>query len=57
MDPAGAALAAAYVKAATVVPMHYGTFPLLSGTPKELEAALKGKARVLVMEPGKPTPL
>jgi L-ascorbate metabolism protein UlaG (beta-lactamase superfamily) len=57
MDPAGAALAASYLKAATVVPMHYGTFPLLSGTPKELEAALKGKARVLVMEPGKPTPL
>jgi L-ascorbate metabolism protein UlaG (beta-lactamase superfamily) len=57
MDPAGAALAASYVKARTVVPMHFGTFPVLSGTPKELEAALEGRARVLVLEPGKPTPL
>jgi L-ascorbate metabolism protein UlaG (beta-lactamase superfamily) len=54
MDPAGAALAASYVHATTVVPMHFGTFPLLAGTPKELEAALKGKAKVVVLEPGKP---
>lgn len=54
MDPRGAALAASYVGARTVVPMHYGTFPLLAGTAKELEAALRGEAKVLVMEPGKP---
>jgi L-ascorbate metabolism protein UlaG (beta-lactamase superfamily) len=54
MDPAGAALAATYVKAATVVPMHYGTFPVLPGTPRELEAALKGRAKVRVLEMGKP---
>jgi L-ascorbate metabolism protein UlaG (beta-lactamase superfamily) len=53
MDPAGAALAASYVKAATVVPMHFGTFPVLPGTPKELEAALKGRAKVRILEPGK----
>jgi L-ascorbate metabolism protein UlaG (beta-lactamase superfamily) len=53
MDAQGAALAASYVKAKTVVPMHFGTFPVLTGTPKELEKALKGKAKVLVMEPGK----
>ena len=57
MDPAGAALAASYVKPRTVIPMHYGTFPMLTGTPKELEAALKGRAKVLVLEPGKPTAL
>jgi len=57
MDPAGAALAAAYVKAKTVVPMHFQTFPALPGTPKELEAALGGRAKVLVLEPGKPTAL
>jgi L-ascorbate metabolism protein UlaG (beta-lactamase superfamily) len=57
MDPAGAALAASYVKAKTVIPMHFGTYPVLPGTPKELEAALKGHAKVLVMEPGRPTPL
>jgi L-ascorbate metabolism protein UlaG (beta-lactamase superfamily) len=57
MDPAGAALAASYVKARTVIPMHYGTNPLLTGTPKQLEGALKGKAKVMVMEPGKPMAL
>jgi L-ascorbate metabolism protein UlaG (beta-lactamase superfamily) len=54
MDPRGAALAASYVRARTVVPMHFGTFPLLKGTPEQLEAALKGKAKVRVLEPGKP---
>jgi hypothetical protein len=33
--------------------MHYGTFPLLSGTPAEFTAALGASAtRVLVPEPG-----
>lgn len=54
MDPRGAALAASLVKARTVVPMHYGTNPFLTGTPEELEAALAGKAKVLVLVPGKP---
>ncbi len=54
MDPAGAALAAKYVKAKTVVPMHFQTIPAIPGTPKELEAALGGAAKVLVLEPGKP---
>ncbi len=57
MDPRGAALAVSYVRPKLVVPMHFGTFPALSGTPKELEAALKGHARILVLEPGKPTAL
>jgi L-ascorbate metabolism protein UlaG (beta-lactamase superfamily) len=54
MDPAGAALAASYVKPKTVVPMHYGTFPVLVGTPQQLEAALKGRAKVMNLQPGKP---
>jgi L-ascorbate metabolism protein UlaG (beta-lactamase superfamily) len=57
MGPAGAALAASYVGAKTVVPMHFGTFPAIPGTPQELEAALKGQARVQVLEMGKPTAL
>jgi L-ascorbate metabolism protein UlaG (beta-lactamase superfamily) len=52
MDPAGAALAAAFVKAKTVVPMHYGTFPVLTGTPEELTKALAGRAKVRVLVPG-----
>jgi len=54
MDPKGAALAATYVKARTVVPMHYQTFAVLSGTPEELTAALKGRAKVKVLTPGTP---
>lgn len=41
MDPAGAALAATMVKAKTVVPMHFGTFPVLTGTPAALAKELK----------------
>jgi L-ascorbate metabolism protein UlaG (beta-lactamase superfamily) len=54
MDPQGAALAATYVRPRQVVPMHWGTFPVLTGTPKALEAALKGRVTVVVAEPGKP---
>ncbi len=53
MDPKGAALAVSWVKPKQVIPMHYGTFPVIPGTPKELEAALKGKAKVVVPEKGK----
>jgi L-ascorbate metabolism protein UlaG (beta-lactamase superfamily) len=55
MDPRGAALAASYVRPRIVVPMHYQTFPVIPGSPAELEKALKGKAKVQVLEPGKPT--
>ncbi len=41
MDPTGAALAAKLLKVKTVVPMHFGTYPILTGTPDELVAALK----------------
>jgi L-ascorbate metabolism protein UlaG (beta-lactamase superfamily) len=60
MGPADAATAARLLGAKTVVPMHYGTFPLLKGTPEELRTALskaKGKAKVQVLEAGKATPL
>jgi L-ascorbate metabolism protein UlaG (beta-lactamase superfamily) len=60
MDPAGAALAVKLLKVKTVVPMHYGTFPALTGTPDELRAALKKQkngAKVLEFKPGEPQPL
>ena len=41
MDPTGAALAAKLLKVKTVIPMHYGTFPALAGTPDQLRDALK----------------
>ncbi len=44
MDPVRAADAAKLVKAKTIVPMHDGTFPALSGTPAALTTALKKSA-------------
>jgi L-ascorbate metabolism protein UlaG (beta-lactamase superfamily) len=55
MDPTGAALAVDYVKPTHVVPMHFGTFPLLAGNPEEFKAALakyKLQNRLIVMKPG-----
>ncbi len=54
MDPAHAAYAVrTYLKTKKVVPMHYGTFPPLKGTPEELIKALEGfKTEVIVMKPG-----
>ncbi|RKH13066.1 metal-dependent hydrolase [Corallococcus sp. CA053C] len=60
MDPAQAAIAARLLKVKTVVPMHYGTFPALTGTPDALTAEVKkvkGTVKVLALEPGKSTPL
>ena len=42
MDPPQAALAARLLGVSAVVPMHYGTFPILAGTPSELTEALDG---------------
>ncbi|MBJ6761030.1 metal-dependent hydrolase [Myxococcaceae bacterium JPH2] len=60
MDPQEAAHAARLLKAQTIVPMHFGTFPALSGTPEELRGALKklrGGAKVQELEVGKATAL
>jgi L-ascorbate metabolism protein UlaG (beta-lactamase superfamily) len=60
LDPAGAAQAARLLGNPTVVPMHYGTFPLLTGSPDKVEAELKkvkGTAKVRSLEIGKATPL
>ncbi len=40
MGPREAALAVELIGAKHVMPIHYGTFPLLSGTPAQLRAAL-----------------
>ncbi|MCE9669454.1 metal-dependent hydrolase [Myxococcus stipitatus] len=60
MGPAEAAQAARLLKVKSVVPMHYGTFPLLQGTPDALRGELKklkNSAKVLDLEPGKATAL
>lgn len=60
MDPAEAAHAARLLGNPTVVPMHFGTFPLLAGTPDALGAELKkakSGAKVKTLEVGKATAL
>jgi L-ascorbate metabolism protein UlaG (beta-lactamase superfamily) len=53
MGPDTAAIAAQWLGVKQVVPMHYGTFPLLSGTPEQLEQHLAGTAiEVLKLKPG-----
>lgn len=54
MDPAHAAYAVVnLLKTETVVPIHYGTTPVLTGTPEAFAEALGDHpARVVVMEPG-----
>lgn len=50
MDPEGAAFAMReYIKPKQVIPMHYGTFPVINRTPAELKAAL-GNAPIKVIE-------
>jgi L-ascorbate metabolism protein UlaG (beta-lactamase superfamily) len=57
MDPQDAALAARDTGAKTVVPMHFGTFPVLTGTTQEFAQALKKSAprgRMTEMKIGEP---
>lgn len=54
MDPAQAALAARWLGVKEVVPMHYGTFPVLAGKPGALKAALPRAVRMTEAVPGTP---
>ncbi len=55
MGPERAAMAVKLVNPDMVIPMHFGTFPILSGTPQALEKAIKAegsKAKVNAMTIG-----
>jgi len=55
MGPARAAEAVTLVTPKTVIPMHYGTFPVLTGTPEMFERELqrrKLKSKLRVMKIG-----
>jgi L-ascorbate metabolism protein UlaG (beta-lactamase superfamily) len=53
MGPDTAAMAAKWLGVKQVVPMHWGTFPLLTGTPDQLKQHLAGtEIQVLELEPG-----
>jgi len=55
MDPERAALAVEWVHPKQVVPIHFGTFPLLAGTPARLKVALEKRGvgtELVEMKPG-----
>lgn len=52
MGPKEAALAARYLGVKTILPLHFGTFPPLKGTPEELAAILGNEAEVIRWKPG-----
>jgi L-ascorbate metabolism protein UlaG (beta-lactamase superfamily) len=55
MGPEEAAAACRLLQAKTVVPMHYGTFPPLVGTPEALAERIDGlDCTVWTLEPGVP---
>lgn len=56
MGPVGAALAVQMLSPASVLPIHYGTYPILTGRPEALRDALppEWKSRLLVPNAGQP---
>lgn len=54
MSPHEAALACCLVKPKKVIPMHFGTFPALTGRPSELQKLAGDRTEVWELEPGKP---
>ncbi len=53
MNPQEAALACRLLRPKWVIPMHYGTFPVLTGTPEELRDLIKGEGiEVIALKPG-----
>ena len=55
MDPRQAARACRYLEVRRVIPIHWGTFPLLTGTPEKLAKALEDvglKCEMVALRPG-----
>ena len=52
MGPREAALAAQFIEPKAILPIHFGTFPALTGTPDELAGFLKGTIEVIRIAPG-----
>jgi L-ascorbate metabolism protein UlaG (beta-lactamase superfamily) len=56
MDPREAAIACRFLQPKTVLPMHYGTFPPLVGTPEKLRELLAAQPETRQIEVVAPAP-
>ncbi len=54
MDPEGAAIAAELLGVSHVLPIHWGTFPILAGTPQQLEDAIRARGGTAVVHHWRP---
>ena len=53
MGPREAAYACRLLKPKAVIPMHFGTFPMLTGSPEELERRIKDMGiELITLKPG-----
>jgi L-ascorbate metabolism protein UlaG (beta-lactamase superfamily) len=52
MGPKEAALAVEFLQPKLVLPIHFGTFPPLTGTPKQLAALIDNSIQVIERAPG-----
>lgn len=52
MGPREAALAVKYLGSSTILPLHWGTFPMLTGTPCELAKLVESGVKVVEWSPG-----
>jgi L-ascorbate metabolism protein UlaG (beta-lactamase superfamily) len=54
MDPAEAAYACKLLRPQFVIPMHYGTFPVLTGTPEDFRRLLEDQpgVKLIILNPG-----
>ena len=52
MGPKEAALAARFLEPEAILPIHFGTFPPLTGTPDQLDEHLNGSIEVIRIAPG-----
>ena len=55
MDPRQGAYAARLLNVKRVIPMHYGTFPALTGTPEKLRPLLPRGVQLVALKPGETT--
>lgn len=52
MGPPSAAKAVEFTQTQRVIPIHYGTFPMVSGDPEEFKSLVGDRAEVIILKPG-----